>query len=113
MAVEGLNAIPLTEVEKLDCSKTLTPQDIKKIGIGKMISNYGLDLHCSSICSRFRKTHCFHIKFFIMILVDSALIDFGEVCQRSVKTKYLTVGNNLNQCIHIVVNVSMVKNKSN
>lgn len=42
------------------------------------------------------------------IVVDSALIDFGEVCQRSVKTKYLTVGNNLNQYIHIIVNVSMV-----
>ena len=44
-----------------------------------------------------------------MILIDSALIDFGEVCQRSVKTKYLTVGNNLNQYIHIIVNVSNVK----
>ena len=34
--VEGLNAIPLTEVEKLDCNKTLTPQEIKKIEIGKL-----------------------------------------------------------------------------
>ena len=45
----------------------------------------------------------------MVIVVDSALIDFGEVCQRSVKTKYLTVGNNLNQYIHIIVNVSMIK----
>lgn len=45
----------------------------------------------------------------MVIVVDSALIDFGEVCQRSVKTKYLTVGNNLNQYIHIIVNVSVVE----
>ena len=45
----------------------------------------------------------------MVTVVDSALIDFGEVCQRSVKTKYLTVGNNLNQYIHIIVNVSMIK----
>jgi hypothetical protein len=34
--VEGLNAIPLTDVEKLDCNRTLTPQVIKKIEIGKL-----------------------------------------------------------------------------
>ena len=48
-----------------------------------------------------------------VIFVDSALIDFGEVCQRSVKTKYLTVGNNLNQHIHIVVNVSKERKEQN
>jgi hypothetical protein len=33
--VEGLNAIPLSDVEKMDCNKTLTPQQIKKIEMGK------------------------------------------------------------------------------
>jgi hypothetical protein len=49
----------------------------------------------------------------VFFFVDSALIDFGEVCQRSVKTEYLTVGNNLDQHIHIVVNVSIVCTLSN
>ncbi|XP_046848828.1 cilia- and flagella-associated protein 47-like, partial [Xenia sp. Carnegie-2017] len=71
--VDGLNAIPLTDVEKLDCKKTLSPEDIKKIDIGKFVILPG--------------------------------IDFGEVCQRSMKTKYLTIGNNLNQHIHAVVHI--------
>ena len=52
----------------------------------------------------FRGLQIFEMSF--PVILDSALIDFGEVCQRSVKTKYLTVGNNLGQHIHIVVNVS-------
>ncbi|KXJ04719.1 hypothetical protein AC249_AIPGENE21430, partial [Exaiptasia diaphana] len=31
---DGLNAIPMTDIEKIDCSKRLTPQQLKLLDIG-------------------------------------------------------------------------------
>lgn len=66
---DGLNAIPMTEKEKRDCSSVLSPQQLKLVDIGP------------------------------------SLMDFGQVCLRSVSTKDLMIVNNLDIYIHVVVQI--------
>ncbi|XP_048577373.1 cilia- and flagella-associated protein 47-like isoform X2 [Nematostella vectensis] len=62
---EGLNAVPMTDTEKADCSRTLTPHQLKQLDIGPSV------------------------------------VDFGQVCLRSISGKDLMIVNNLDSYIHI------------
>lgn len=66
---DGLNAVPMTEREKRECSLVLSPQQLKLVDIGP------------------------------------SLMDFGQVCLRSVSSKDLMIVNNLNSFIHVVVEI--------
>ncbi|XP_052240686.1 cilia- and flagella-associated protein 47-like isoform X3 [Dreissena polymorpha] len=66
---DGLNAVPTTPQEKIDCGKFLTPQEQHQVVIGPSI------------------------------------LDFGQVCLRSITTKNLEIVNNLDQNVLVVAEI--------
>ncbi|XP_075257847.1 cilia- and flagella-associated protein 47-like isoform X3 [Convolutriloba macropyga] len=67
--MDGLNAIPMSNQEKIECSRTLTSQELRNVVIGP------------------------------------PSVDFGQICLRSVNSKDMVIANNLDQHIHISVNI--------
>ena len=39
------------------------------------------------------------------VVIGPPSVDFGQVCLRSVNSRDLTIANNLDQCVHVAVNV--------
>ncbi|XP_052808119.1 cilia- and flagella-associated protein 47-like isoform X2 [Mya arenaria] len=66
---DGLNAVPTTSQEKVDCARFLTPQEQHQVVIGP------------------------------------ALLDFGQVCLKSITTKNLEIVNNLDQNVLVVAEI--------